>query len=125
VSAAGDARVDAMLPVAAALVSAVSRRSKTRVERILEDPTVDWPALAVVLADNVGQVAPELAALFAPQPARRRRPCVDCGTKVRGYLCNDCRDRRLGLAPMVLEDGDWVIQGGVKHWVPRQQGEVA
>lgn len=63
-----DARAQAVMPVAAALVCAVADGDAESIEEILNGNTLDWQALAVVLAGNIDIDSP-LAKLARVPPS--------------------------------------------------------
>lgn len=105
-------RTETAIPAAAQLVAAVRARDPHAVACALDQVT-DWPALAVLLADNIG--CAHDPRIMDPRPARRDRTCPTCGTTGRRTrdTCIDCTD---GASPRVLKDGHWVNRGGIQHW---------
>lgn len=84
-------RAETIIPTAADLVAAVRTRDPHTIERILTLPDLDWQALAVVLADNVGCVH-DTRLMGAPAPTV---PLT---------------------SPAVLTGGAWVRKGHILVW---------
>lgn len=102
-------RIESVVDTAAHLIQAVSRRDPRAVARAL-DGDIDWPALAILLADNIGCVHdPRL--MHPTDRTHRDRRCPGCGHRGRRTVdqCNTCADALIG--------GRWVPdRNGIQRW---------
>lgn len=122
----GNERAAAMTPVAASLVDAVRRQDAAAVERCLAGPNVDWPALAVVLADlarptvsehYIGHLLHDLATSDGTKFRTIARRYGITEPQLRAIAADN------GIEPssprQQLADGAWVQRGLVQVWKPR------
>lgn len=120
----GDQRAQEALPVAHALVAAVSRHDRTEVARVLAD--ADMLALAVVLADMVAN--PSESVWLRGLLTDVRNPDNTLQTLAHRYGMTQPQLERIVRDNQIRRDesdreltgGKWINVRGIQRWLPAQ-----
>lgn len=129
-----DERARSAQPIAARLITAVALHDPDQVASIL-DTVTDWPALAVVLADQA--TLPDLPRggpfLLSEDDRRRAHAAHQRGEEgawirlgEREYQRARARRRRRtptsdDASPDTLDGGTWVAHGGIQRFIAHDQ----